>query len=79
MATLGRALAPSLGPSARRCRSGFRPKLARVSGCRPILDVDELLFNGSELRLALEAQAKKMVDAVEAEPEESLKQADVDE
>jgi hypothetical protein len=45
-----------------------------------ILDgVDDLLFNSGELRLALEAQAQKMRDAVEAEPEESLKQADVDE
>jgi hypothetical protein len=45
-----------------------------------ILDgVDDLLFNSGELRLALEAQAKKMRDAVEAEPEESLKQADADE
>lgn len=41
--------------------------------------MDDLLFNSGELRLALEAQAKKMRDAVEAEPEESLKQADVDE
>jgi hypothetical protein len=40
--------------------------------------VDELLFNSGELRLALEAQAGKMRDAVEAEPEENLKQADVD-
>jgi hypothetical protein len=30
--------------------------------------VDELLFSSGELRLALEAQAKKMRDAVEAEP-----------
>jgi hypothetical protein len=41
--------------------------------------VDDLLFNSGELRLALEAQAKKMRDAVEAELEESLKQADVGE
>lgn len=41
--------------------------------------VDELLFSSGELRLALEAQARKMCDAIEAEPEESLKQADVDE
>lgn len=42
-----------------------------------ILDgVDDYLFTGGELRLALEAQAKKMREAVEAEPEESLKQAD---
>lgn len=40
--------------------------------------MDELLFNNGDLRLALEAQAKKMRDAVEAEPEESLRQADVD-
>jgi hypothetical protein len=41
--------------------------------------VDELLFNKGELRLALDAQTQKMRDAVEAEPEESLKQADIDE
>jgi hypothetical protein len=41
--------------------------------------VDEVLFNGGELRLALDAQANKMRDAIEAEPEESLKQVDVDE
>ena len=42
-----------------------------------ILDgVDEYLFMGSELRLALEAQAQKMREAVETEPEENLKQAD---
>jgi hypothetical protein len=40
--------------------------------------VDELLFNCGELRLAVEAQAGKMRDAVEAEPEERVKQADVD-
>jgi hypothetical protein len=38
--------------------------------------VNEYLFTGGELRLALEAQAQKMREAVEAEPEESLKQAD---
>ena len=37
------------------------------------------MFSEGELRLALEAQAKKMVEVVEAEPEESLKQADADE
>lgn len=41
--------------------------------------MDELLFNSGELRLALEAQTRKMREAVEAEPEESLKQADADE
>jgi hypothetical protein len=41
--------------------------------------VDEYLFTGGELRLALEAQAQKMREAIEAEPEESLKQADPDE
>jgi hypothetical protein len=40
--------------------------------------VEELMFNSGDLRLALEAQAKKMVEAVEAEPEESLGQADAD-
>jgi hypothetical protein len=38
--------------------------------------VDDYLFTGGELRLALEAQAKKMREAVETEPEENLKQAD---
>jgi hypothetical protein len=41
--------------------------------------VEDLLFNSGNLRLALEAQAEKMRAAVEAEPEESLKQADADE
>lgn len=41
--------------------------------------MDELLFNRGELRLALEAQLKKIHEAVEAEPEGSLKQADVEE
>lgn len=41
--------------------------------------MDELLFNKDDLRLALEAQTKKMQGAVEAESEESLKQANVDE
>jgi hypothetical protein len=40
--------------------------------------VDELMFNSGDLRLALEAQTKKMVEAVEAEPEKRLVQADVD-
>lgn len=37
------------------------------------------MFNGGDLRGALEGQAVMMRAAVEAEPEESLKQADVDE
>jgi len=37
-----------------------------------------MLFYGGYLRDALDAQAKKMRQAVEAEPEESLKQADAD-
>ncbi len=37
------------------------------------------MFNNGELRLALEAQTEKMRAAVEAESEESLKQADADE
>jgi hypothetical protein len=41
--------------------------------------VDDLLFNKGDLRQALEAQAMKMREAVDAEPEESLKQADADE
>lgn len=40
--------------------------------------MDDLLFYGGYLRDALESQAKKMRQAVDAEPEESLKQADVD-
>jgi crotonobetainyl-CoA:carnitine CoA-transferase CaiB-like acyl-CoA transferase len=40
--------------------------------------VDDLLFyRGGELRHALETQRMKMREAVEAEAEESLKQADV--
>jgi hypothetical protein len=42
-------------------------------------DVDELMFNEGDLRLALEAQTNKMAAAVDAESEESLKQADTDE
>jgi hypothetical protein len=38
--------------------------------------VDDYIFTGGELRLALEGQAKKMREAVEAEREENLKQAD---
>lgn len=41
--------------------------------------MDELLFNQGDLRQSLEAQAGKMRDAVEAEPEDSLKQADAGE
>ena len=41
--------------------------------------MDDLLFYGGELARALEAQGRKMREAVEAEAEESLKQADVDE
>jgi hypothetical protein len=44
-----------------------------------IEDVDELLFYGGDLSLALEAQGKKMREAIEAEGEENLKQADLDE
>lgn len=40
--------------------------------------VDEYMFNSGELRLALEAQTKKMAAAIDAESEESLKQADID-
>jgi hypothetical protein len=38
--------------------------------------MDDYLFQGGDLRSALEAQHQKMRGAVEAEPEESLKQAD---
>lgn len=41
--------------------------------------MDDLLFNSGELDRALEAQATKMREAVEAEPEENLKQVDIDE
>src|SRR5919198_5356511 len=41
--------------------------------------MDDLLFRNGELRLALDAQAQKMREAVEAEPEENLKQADPEE
>jgi hypothetical protein len=49
---------------------------ATANAVRILDGVDEYLFMGSELRLALEAQAQKMREAVEAEPEENLKQAD---
>jgi hypothetical protein len=38
--------------------------------------VEEVLFSSGDLRLALEAQAKRMCEAVEVESEASLKQAD---
>lgn len=41
--------------------------------------MDDLLFNKGELAHALELQGEKMRHAVEAEPEESLKQAEVEE
>jgi hypothetical protein len=41
--------------------------------------VDDLLFNQGELARALEMQTKKMHEAVEAEPEERLLQAEADE
>lgn len=40
---------------------------------------DELLFQDGDLGASLELQTQKMREAVEAEPEEHLKQADVDE
>lgn len=56
----------------------FRPKVPSLAG-RILGGVDELMFNSGDLRLALEAQTKKMVAAVDAEPEETLTQADADE
>lgn len=47
--------------------------------CRILGSVDDQFFDGGELRLALQAQVEKMRAAVEAEPEESLKQTDADE
>jgi hypothetical protein len=41
--------------------------------------MDDLLFQSGDLGASLEAQADRMRQAVEAEPEESLKQADVQE
>jgi len=46
---------------------------------RILAPVDKLMFNDGDLQLALEAQAQKMVAAVDAESEEILKQADIDE
>ena len=40
--------------------------------------MDDSLFNRGELRLALDHQLARLRDAVEAEPEESLRQADVE-
>ncbi len=66
--------------------AGGRPDAPRCLGRDPSLavsilnDVDDRLFyGGGELRHALEARGKKMREAVDAEPEESLMQADVDE
>jgi hypothetical protein len=54
-----------------------RPPTPKVSIRARILDgVDELLFYGSRLDRALEVQAQKLREAIEAEPEESLKQTD---
>ena len=52
-----------------------------IDDARPIsfAGMDELMFNGGDLRLALENQVTLMRAAVEAEPEENLKQADADE
>jgi hypothetical protein len=55
------------------------PAAGDFSGLRILGHVDELMFNEGELRLALEAQTKKMAAAVDAESEESLRQADTDE
>ena len=41
-------------------------------------EVGELLFNNGHLSAALEAQARKMREAVAAEPEASLAQADAE-
>jgi hypothetical protein len=49
------------------------------AGVRILDDVDDLLFNRGELGRALELQGDRMREAVEAESEESLGQADVDE
>ena len=57
--------------------AGSRLTPSRV--VRILAAVDDLLFNSGDLGVALEAQAAKMREAVEAEPEESLKQADADE
>src|SRR5687767_1010825 len=56
-----------------------KPQSASPSA-RILIVVDDLLFyRGGELSQALESQANKMRQAVAAEPEESLNQADIDE
>jgi hypothetical protein len=45
------------------------PAAGDFSGLRILGHVDELMFNEGELRLALEAQTKKMAAAVDAESE----------
>lgn len=47
-----------------------------MGALRILGDVDELMFNEGDLRPVLEAQTKKMAAAVDAESEESLRQAD---
>ena len=77
---------PGIGrdkPSGRPVRqppSGARVDETKWSSVLRILSaVDKLMFNDGELRLALEAQTRKMVAAVDGEPEEILEQADLDE
>jgi hypothetical protein len=56
---------------------GDSPAVAAVTSTLTILvGMDDYLFQGGDLRSVLEAQAQKMRGAVEAEPEENLKQAD---
>ncbi len=57
----------------------MRRHISPPVGVRILSGVDDLLFNGGNLGAALEAQAARMREAVDAEPEESLKQADVEE
>lgn len=64
-------------------RLGHEPRRAdkRLHGAdlRILGAMDQLMFNEGELRQTLEAQARKMGGAIEAQPEQTLKQAQLDE
>ena len=48
----------------------MRRHISPPVGVRILSGVDDLLFNGGNLGAALEAQAARMREAVDAEPEE---------
>lgn len=79
---------PGLGRSASRrgevplvqllARRPARTARAPSPTCSYARSVDDPLFHDGDLRRALEAQAEKMREAVASEPEENVKQADVE-